>query len=488
MLVGAALLNVGALYGQEYGLITDSVQMFWPAQSLSKPGYLETVTDPDFGTKIIRVTGDPGTTIPVIGGTWKDIARHGYSKIPAWNADESILYLETNEGGPSPLFLDGETYEVLFSKSFHCNEKRWHPANPDLMVALNDNNVKTWNVRNNEVKTLISFSGYSNCQLGPWEGNLSADGNWMAIYATRNSDSKKVAFALDLKNATKYPDIDLSGVGVDWISVSCTGTYLVLFGTISGGDDQTQVYDLSGRKVGSLWSEYGRPSHYDLTIDENGDEVAVGVSKSSPDNGRVIKRRLTDGMVTVLTAGGYATHTSTRCNRRPGWAISSFSHRGPRNWEPYYNEIDAIKLDGSRVERICHIRGLYETYDNEAQPCPSPTGSRIIFASDWESGTLPIQGYVADFRDMLIAGTSNTRISSDRMIVYPNPASDYIIIPVEYSNYAYRIISMSGQIIIEGVVSTYPVNISNLKTGLYIMEINKITENKKCLFSVVKNQ
>jgi hypothetical protein len=484
----SAAIKVDPLYGQDYNLVTDSTKMFWPAQILAKPGYLESVTDPDFGTKIIRVTGDPGTIIPAIGGTWKDIVRHGYSKIPAWNADESILYLETQKGGPAPLFLDGETYEVLFSKTINVNEKRWHPADPDLMVILSDNYVKTWNIWNNELKILASISGYSDCQMGPWEGNLSNDGKWLAVFATRNSDGKKVGFALDLEHGTKYPDIDFTGVTVDWISISFTGKYIVLNGYINGGDDQTQVYDINGNKIGSLWSEYGRPSHYDLTVDENGDEVAVGVSKSSPDNGHVIKRRLTDGAVTVLTYGGYATHTSTRCPGRPGWAISSFSHRGPSNWEPYYNEIAAIKLDGSRVERICHIRGLYKTYDNEAQPCPSPSGSRIIFASDWESDSLPIQGYVADFRDLIIAGEEKISEGSDEISIYPNPASDYIMIPYKYINCDYRIISVNGQLVGQGKINEDQIDISALSMGLYIIELVNSSENKRCTFSVINNR
>ena len=88
---------------------------------------------------------------------------------------------------------------------------------------------------------------------------------------------------------------------------------MVLNGGITAKDaDQSQVYDLEGNSVGEPWLKYGRPSHYDLTLDEHGDDIAVGVSKSPPDSGRVIKRRLRDGMVTVLTSGGYATHISTR--------------------------------------------------------------------------------------------------------------------------------------------------------------------------------
>ncbi|MFC2116510.1 hypothetical protein ACFLTU_08535, partial [Bacteroidota bacterium] len=390
----SVIIRVGVLNGQDYDLITDSVQMYWPAGPLAKPGYLETVIDPDFGTKITRIVGDPGTEIPTIGGTWGSVARHGYSKKPVWNADESLIFLEKHNGGRNPLFLDGETYEVLFYGGESATEHRWHPTDPDLMVLITDHAVKTWNVRNDEVTVLFSSSEYKGFHIGPWEGNLSRNGNRLAIFARRISDNKPVGFAVDLETSTKYPDLELSGINVDWISISASGEYMVLNGSIYGGDDQTQVYDLCCSMVGQMWSEYGRPSHYDLTIDENGDDVAVGVSKSSPDDGHVIKRRLTDGEVTVLTQGGYATHTSTRCLDRPGWAITSFSHRGPKNWEPYYNEIAAIKLDSTRVERLAHIRGLWEDYDNEAQPCPSPSGDRVIFSSDWDTGDLVAQAYV----------------------------------------------------------------------------------------------
>jgi len=482
------------VYGPDYNLITSPVQMYWPSQPLTKPGYLETLIDPDFGTKITRITGDPGSPIPKIGSTWKTVARHGYSKRPVWNADESLIYLETHKGGLSPLFLDGETYEVLFYGQPSSRERRWHPTNPDLMIILNGNEVKSWNVRNDNITVLANFPGYNDCYFGPWEGNLSSDGKWVAIYANRISDTTKVGFAADLENGIKYPDIDLSGVDVDWISISASGKYLVLQGTISGGDDQTQVYDLQGNKIGSLWSQYGRPSHYDLTVDENGDDVAVGVSKSSPDNGRVIKRRLIDGAVTVLTTGGYATHTSTRCPGRPGWAVSSFNHRGPTNWTPYYNEIAVIKLDGTRVERVCHMRNLFKIYDNEAQPCPSPSGSRIIFAGDWENNDYPVQAYVVDFREGMvpvgiesIADHNQPGNNPGTSHIYPNPASEYIFIPDQYINFNYRILSMNGQVIERGRSDTNMKDISNFKPGFYIIEFFNLTEIKRYTYIVISD-
>ena len=207
IVLSSFILRVDLLYGQDYDLITDSVQMYWPAATLAKPGYLETVIDPDFGTKITRVVGDPGTAIPVIGGTWQPVARHGYSKKPVWNADESLIFLEKHDGGRNPLFLDGETYEVLFYGGASATEHRWHPTDPDLMVLVSDHAVKTWNVRDDVITELFSLSGYRNFHLGPWEGNLSADGKWLAINAIRNADTTRVGFAVDLANGTKYLDL-----------------------------------------------------------------------------------------------------------------------------------------------------------------------------------------------------------------------------------------------------------------------------------------
>jgi hypothetical protein len=156
----------------------------------------------------------------------------------------------------------------------------------------------------------------------------------------------------------------MSGLGsIHWVSVSAGGNYVVL----NHGNDNTSV---SGSKVGSTWTAYGRPSHYDLAVDDQGEEVAVGVSKSGPDDGRVTKRRLRDGVVTVLTTGGYASHSSTRNLNRSGWAYSTYS--GNTTPALYRAEIIAARLDGTRVERIAHHRGLTADYLTEQHGAPSP--------------------------------------------------------------------------------------------------------------------
>ncbi len=375
-----------------------------------QPGYLESYIDPPFGTRITRITGAPGTYIPNVEGKWAPIARHHYSKDAAWNCDQSLLYLARHQGRPNHLFLDGDTYQVRFARPrAPGSERRWHPKEPAVMVYVQDNQIGRWNVWEDTIQTLAALEGYSEFRIGPGEGNLSRDGRMIVVDGKREDD--RIAFAYDLERRQKYPDLVLNEVRIDWVSISASGKYIVLNGRIdSERGDQTQVYDLQGRKVGGLWSEYGRPSHYDLTIDDDGVDVAVGVSKSKPDSGRVIKRRLSNGHVTVLTPRGYASHTSTRNLRRPGWAYVTYQHPGP-TWPPFWDEVIAVKLDGSlTVERIAHLHTNKIDYLTEAHAVPSPDGRRVLWASDWESSTgRPIGTYVAQ----LTPSEKSTRARSD---------------------------------------------------------------------------
>ena len=356
-------------------------------RNFPEPGYLESYVDPAFKTSVTRITGVPGSDIPNVNGQWATIARHHYSKDAAWNCDQSLLFLERHQGNPSALFFNGTTYQPLFGRKEPGTETRWHPKKSGIMVYVKDNFIGYWDVRKDTTQTVANFPGYSEFHIGPWEGNLARDGRRVVIEGKKGKDH--IAFAYDFEENRKYPDLILNDVAdVDWVSISASGNYIVLNGQITGPtSDQTQVFNLAGIKVGSLWAEHGRPSHYDLTLDGNGDDIAVGGSRSGPDDGRVIKRRLKDGKVTVLTAGGYASHTSTRNVNRPDWAYVSYQHRGP-TWPPYWDEVDAVKLDGSMtVERIASLHTKRTDYLTESHAVPSPDGDRVLWASNWEANS-----------------------------------------------------------------------------------------------------
>lgn len=399
-----SVLALARLAAEQHGLVTDGSTK--AILAVSRPAYLASYTDPIFGTAVTRITGDPGLPLSGLGfegKTWGAVARHAYSKIAAWNADESLLVIanEKSPAGHEAVFLDGQTYRPLFTRPIR-GEKRWHPTRPEWMTCTEGNELVIWHPRDDRREVLAQFPGYTRLSLGPGEGNLSWDGRWVVVAAT-NPAGRRVAFVFDCERRKKYPDLDVDGIRLDWASISPLGNYIVIDAdAFTELEDNAQVYDREGRKIGTLWAEYGRPSHYDLTVDEAGDEVAIGVSKSRPDNGRVIKRRLRDGVITVLTAGGYASHTSTRNIRRPGWAYVTY-HGHDGQWPPYSDEVVAVKLDGSlTLERFAHLHTVRKDYPTEAHAVPSPDGHRVLWASNWANPAgRPIGTYVANARSLL---------------------------------------------------------------------------------------
>lgn len=392
---GAGLLGSDTP-GARGSLVTDPDAVF-TSPSVPEPAYLQYVIDPVFGTKITRITGDPGRTQG--GVTWGDRARHHSSHDQAWNADQSLLMI-FNNGTPDDLLLDGETYEFKSALDFRHDEIRWHPQEPHLLIYTRGNQLKAYNLKTNTHETLHEFTEYADTRyalkLGPWAGNLSNDGKWIAFIAQARSGEYE-AFAYDIEKDKKHRPLELGRHGpddktLDWVSMSASGKYVVIHWT----DMDTKVFDRDMNLIGKLPENI---SHFDLAVDVDGEDVAVGVSKPGKYDGSLIKLRLRDGEMTRLTFRGYAGHTSTRNIRRRGWAYVTYQTRS-RNWPPFFDEVVAVKMDGSgQVERLAHMHALETDYPTEAQASPSPDGKRVVFASTWDSASgRPIGCYVIDTR------------------------------------------------------------------------------------------
>ncbi|MBC7820272.1 MAG: PD40 domain-containing protein, partial [Planctomycetaceae bacterium] len=118
---------------------------FFPAD-MTKPGYLQTLNDPTFGTPITRITDDAGTplTVPVnTGGEatiyWSGAVRTRYVTDSSWNIDSSLLMVRSYDPGQSyHLMLDGATYQPLFLASLPTSNYRWsqNPATPTVQYGF----------------------------------------------------------------------------------------------------------------------------------------------------------------------------------------------------------------------------------------------------------------------------------------------------------------------------------------------------------------
>ena len=58
-----------------------------------------------------------------------------------------------------------------------------------------------------------------------------------------------------------------------------------------------------------------------------------------------------------------------------------------------------------------------DTYENQAQVCPSPSGSRVFFASEWRTNNYPIHSWVVDFRDKGEGNQTNEVDAGDDQII-----------------------------------------------------------------------
>ena len=391
---------------QQGNLLTDTA-IYWPAPSMAKPAYLEPVADPVFGTTITRIVGNPGEPIPnIANAVWADEQlRHGYSKRQPWNCDMSMIYLDRH----SPeLWLDGTTYEVLFTRNKPGSHVRWSATEPEIMFYLHSSDTGAshlgkWNVVHEQTTTVLDLSGYTALSFGKGEGNFTLDGSKVAITGRRLADGHEVIFIIDVAQRSKGADIDMDGqaVTVANATISPFGNFLVITGDFGQGSDRLQVRNAASGEILYTETEYGMPSHFDVQVDQDGNEVIAGVAKTTAHgvrSGTVIKRVLATGAISVIADHKYASHTSGRAVGRPGWVFVTYQNRST-SYPPYINELVAVKLDGSRTERIAHLHAEKFNYVSESHGVPSPDGLRVLWASNWDTGAYPVQAYIADFRE-----------------------------------------------------------------------------------------
>ncbi len=454
------------------------VNSFWsPAapDSLPAPAYLQTVHDSTHNVDIIRVSDTMAFSVPAGAGA----LQHQYSKIQSWNSDMtkmSIGYTHILNANDYSIYKDlNNTYP-----GGYFSDGRWSNINPDIRYfCWNDNFLKI-NIVTEQIDTLCNFTGYVNVNIGPWEGNISADDKYVVITnnvevngSTGGTKASLYDIELDTILATKEFMADTM---FDWTSITPWGDYIAISNDKTGN---TELYDLNFNYLRDL--TIGQ-EHADFAIDSYGNEVfvqVIPVSMTRLDNGAFTDLIPTGSMCGWINENpSISGHISGRNLGLPGWALVStpVSVCGNGNGYYYASEIFAVKLDGSgTIRHYGHSHSSCSSYDSSSKASFSPDGTKVVFNSDWDfygnGGT--VFAYVVEFNDPV---TSIAQTKTSNLFIYPNPADDEIFVNVlEKSRFS--ITDILGNIVFQGILNkgNNKILLPQLNSGVYLLR----TENGK---------
>ena len=422
-------------------LVTDPTTVF-TEPNVPMPAYLTPTVDPTFRTNIIRIANNTGASTAPVTGTWGNDSRHKYQKIQPWNSDGTLITIENrgSGGGPSPIFLDGNTY-LPFSNGCSGNplyDYRWHPtrAHPNELINVNSsgNELQWWDVRNCVKTRSWTLPIVSNYGIGSGEGNPSNDGRFVAVASATqmvivDMDPQPPFAAYPNKRIGPIRDVTDCGLvdcSIDWVGISASGKYAV----VSYNGDYPRVFDIDPQTLALTPHVYpvGTPEcagnnpanghifgvgHADVAMNpfDGNEDVIIGQrrgfcpsSVNGVTMGGVVMVRLRDGFVTTLTDPSNEAaphHISTRAYDRPGWVyVSHYPAPGSR----FDDEVIAVKTDGSKsVEQLAHQHSNWSgCYRCETHPVPSRDGRRVIFASNWATFCGTGCGSLTDYKDYVI--------------------------------------------------------------------------------------
>ncbi len=406
------------------GAITHTERVNIPP--VAKPPFMRYYKDPAFGSRVIRITDSPMGVVQ----------KPAYSTMQAWNADESLLLLyRGGKGDIGHLLLDGHTYEVVRELDIvpsDLEEVYWSHTDPDAFYYVSKYSsdfglFKKYSVKSGKAKVVADFGKYCGARGLPTGGNdvhmQSMDDDQWGFRCRRDDDQwVMLSYRMSTGEVISKP----IGKGTKWSEWTAptptpSGERFWFQGTALSNDLET---------VQKTMDMYKSSEHSNIGLTHDGqDALYQVVFNASPKGcngdlwkgiGHLVEQNLETGECRPIIneAQGYpyttsSTHASARAYLRPGWvAMSSIGYK--EQFEYFSNGRKAPALlseiylantdpDNAVTCRLAHHRsygkmaerGGYPPYFGEPHATISPSGTRIIFGSDWyDSGS--VDSYVLE--------------------------------------------------------------------------------------------
>ncbi len=382
------------------GLITDKAPH--PMPDVARPAYRQPFIDPVFHSKIMRITDVEALTSGVDD---RAVIKPLYSTVQAWNHDESLLILyRTDEGDSAGHHLyDGKTYHWLRQLPIDpvdLEQVYWSTRQRDVFYYISSasNELIAYHLANDYRQVVYDFDAVcQNHTASAGEdvmmmtddliGVQCQDTDWAVVYHLR--DHRVVTMP--------NPDNRFAP------QTAFSGQLLYLAGAVYDNNlNWLRSLDLaefdSHAVFGTGFNQHD--TYFSVVFDEFGRCVDVGsIVAFDMSNGDC---QTLVGRVTGYPYTGSGTHLSALSYQNHGWVAAStigYDTLDEGEKEVLDQEIYlANTADKPTVCRIAHhhAKGKESSSGYFAEPhvTLSPTGTRLLFGSDW--GRRSVDTYVIE--------------------------------------------------------------------------------------------
>ena len=400
---------------------TDRVEV----RPVRKPPFMKRYRDPAFGATVMRITDAK------VG----EVFKPAYSTVQAWNADESRMILYRSGPEPGHVLLDGRSYEYLKDLDMlpaDLEEVFWSHSDPNVFFYVSKYSrdfglFQRYDVRDDSKTPIRDFGdvcGEKGLPVAGGDAHMQSldddffgfrcqdgDGDWKAFTYRVSEDELHV---IDIGEGTDYDEWRAP-------SVAPSGER-VLLGSRSLTPDLAETearFDMAkDHEHSNLGTTHdGRDALFQTVFDPSPDGCAEGDMWNGVGHLTVHVLETGECRPVVNQDDGYpyttsGTHVSARAYRRPGWVVMSSIGYDQFEWfsngrkaPALFSEIYLVNTDPEN-EVVCRVAqhrsfakdaktGDYNAYFGEPHATASPSGTRILFGSDWyDSGA--VDAYVVE--------------------------------------------------------------------------------------------
>ncbi|MFH1682913.1 MAG: hypothetical protein ABIA37_03890, partial [Candidatus Woesearchaeota archaeon] len=371
----------------------------YPTKNRNKPNVGESWTDPDFHTKLTRVT----TSL-----------RHEYSRFDPFNEDHSLIILYVDDTGDFNVYeTKSIPYENNLVMQLKVAEPRW--INKETVYGLDGFKIMEINVNTRQRNILKDFSQDQkiaqilNSEPDLYrittreEGEASLDNRYWTLILQGSADDYRPRYIFTWNRQTdkilgiyKIPQKEAN---IDWVGMSPLGNYVII-GADEGNGGNLDGLVIANKELTQFHQLARSTAHSDTGLDSTGKEVIVMQNSqtdyidlipldffTNPVNGDYSTstiKRLARLYYASDSKQGFNSGLHISCNA-PGYClVSTYLEPGQKEQNWLDNSLVLIKLDPEpKGYYLAKTRSVVDSYWEEVQATLTKDGTKAVWTTNW---------------------------------------------------------------------------------------------------------